>query len=120
MSLTSLSLTQMRQGLLQGDFSACDLVQAHGELIKSSSALNAFVTPTLERAHKEASESDARRKTKTQRGPLEGLPLGVKDLFCTQGTRTTACSHILGNFTPPYESTVTKNSGQQVLFSWAS
>ena len=43
--------------------------------------------------------------------PLEGVPLGIKDLFCTEGVRTTACSHILDGFKPPYESTVTANSG---------
>ena len=46
---------------------------------------------------------------KGEGGPLEGLPLGIKDLFCTDGVRTTACSHILENFVPPYESTVTAN-----------
>lgn len=70
--------------------------------------LNSFITPTLEqgRAHAKAAD-DARAQGKT--GPLLGIPLGVKDLFCTTGVRTTAASRILGDFVPPYESTVTQN-----------
>src|SRR5262249_58861576 len=71
-------------------------------------ALNAFVLVTREHALAQAAESDA-RLAKGEGRPLEGLPLGVKDLFCTKGVRTTACSCILGDFTPSYESTVTQN-----------
>jgi aspartyl-tRNA(Asn)/glutamyl-tRNA(Gln) amidotransferase subunit A len=69
-------------------------------------ALNAFVTETPERALAMAGESDARRK-RGEVGLLEGIPLGIKDLFCTEGVLTTAGSHILDGFKPPYESTVT-------------
>jgi aspartyl-tRNA(Asn)/glutamyl-tRNA(Gln) amidotransferase subunit A len=70
--------------------------------------LNAFVKETPERARGMAQASDA-RLAKGEGGPLEGLPLGIKDLFCTEGVRTTACSRILDNFIPTYESTVTAN-----------
>ena len=75
---------------------------------RPTSALNAFVLPTPERALDMAKASDARRK-KGEAGALEGIPLGIKDLFCTKDVRTTACSHILDGFTPTYESTVTAN-----------
>src|SRR3974390_1631816 len=68
--------------------------------------LNAYVLETPERASAMAKASDARIAA-GKVGPLEGLPIAVKDLFCTVGVRTTACSHILDNFVPTYESTVT-------------
>jgi Asp-tRNA(Asn)/Glu-tRNA(Gln) amidotransferase A subunit family amidase len=68
--------------------------------------LNAFITTTSEQALEAARASDARRK-RGEAGPLEGIPLAIKDLFCTEAVRTTAGSKILGNFIPPYESTVT-------------
>ena len=68
----------------------------------ANEALNAFVLPTPERALDMATASDARRK-KGEAGALEGIPLGIKDLFCTKDVRTTACSHILDGFTPTYE-----------------
>ncbi len=77
---------------------------------KKARALNAFVTETGERAAEMAKASDA-RIAKGEAKPLEGLPLAIKDLFCTKGVRTTAGRHILGNFVPPYEFTVTTISG---------
>ena len=76
--------------------------------MEQSRGLNAFVTETPERALEMAAASDA-RLAKGEGGALEGLPLAIKDLFCTKGVRTTAGSRILGNFVPPYESTVTQN-----------
>jgi aspartyl-tRNA(Asn)/glutamyl-tRNA(Gln) amidotransferase subunit A len=106
--LTALSLAQARDGLRAKQFSASELTDAHLAAIESARALNAFVLETPERARDMARASDA-RLAQGQGGPLEGLPLGIKDLFCTDGARTTACSHILENFVPPYESTVTAN-----------
>jgi aspartyl-tRNA(Asn)/glutamyl-tRNA(Gln) amidotransferase subunit A len=106
--LTALTLAQARDGLRAKQFSASELTDAHLAAIASARALNAFVLETPERARDRARVSDA-RLAKGQGGPLEGLPLGIKDLFCTDGVRTTACSHILENFVPPYESTVTAN-----------
>ena len=70
--------------------------------------LNAYVLPTPDVALRQAKDSDA-RLAKGEARPLEGLPLGIKDLYCTKGVRTTACSGILDGFTPTYESTVTQN-----------
>src|SRR6202049_2525392 len=106
--LTALSLAQARDALRKKEFSASELTEAHLAAIESARALNAFVLETPERARDMARASDA-QIAKGQGGPLEGLPLGIKDLFCTDGVRTTACSHILDNFIPPYESTVTAN-----------
>jgi aspartyl-tRNA(Asn)/glutamyl-tRNA(Gln) amidotransferase subunit A len=103
---TSLTLAQARDALRARELSALELTEAHLSAIESARALNAFVLETPERAREMALASDA-RLTKGEGGPLEGLPLGIKDLFCTAGVRTTACSQILDDFVPPYESTVT-------------
>jgi aspartyl-tRNA(Asn)/glutamyl-tRNA(Gln) amidotransferase subunit A len=104
--LTSLTLAQAREALRKKEFSATELAEAHLAAVEQARALNAFVVETPERARAMARASDA-RLAKGEGGPLEGLPLAIKDLFCTEGVRTTACSHILNNFVPPYESTVT-------------
>jgi aspartyl-tRNA(Asn)/glutamyl-tRNA(Gln) amidotransferase subunit A len=104
--LTSLTLAQAREALRKKEFSATELAEAHLAAVEQARALNAFVVETPERARAMARASDA-RLAKGEGGPLEGLPLAIKDLFCTEGVRTTACSHILDNFVPPYESTVT-------------
>ncbi|MGB6445795.1 MAG: Asp-tRNA(Asn)/Glu-tRNA(Gln) amidotransferase subunit GatA [Xanthobacteraceae bacterium] len=106
--LTSLTLAQARDALREKTFSAAELLDAHLAAMAKARALNAFVLETPERARAMARASDA-KLAKGEGGALEGLPLGIKDLFCTDGVRTTACSHILGNFEPPYESTVTAN-----------
>jgi aspartyl-tRNA(Asn)/glutamyl-tRNA(Gln) amidotransferase subunit A len=106
--LTSLTLAQARDALREKKLSAVDLVDAHLAAIEKARALNAFVLETPERGRAMARASDA-KLVKGEGGALEGLPLGIKDLFCTKDVRTTACSHILDNFVPPYESTVTAN-----------
>jgi aspartyl-tRNA(Asn)/glutamyl-tRNA(Gln) amidotransferase subunit A len=110
--LTALTLDEARQGLAKGDFTALELTEAHLAAMAAAEALNAYVLDTPDRARAMARESDARRK-RGEAGRLEGIPLGVKDLFATEGTRTTACSRILGDFVPPYESTVTRQLWQQ-------
>jgi len=106
--LTSLTLVQARDALRKKEFSATELAEAHRAAIEKARALNAFVLETPERARTMARASDE-RLAKGEGGPLEGVPLAIKDMFCTEGIRTTACSHILQNFVPPYESTVTAN-----------
>ncbi len=107
--LTDLTIAEAREGLRGKSFSARELAEAHVDAIdKANDALNVYVLPTPERALDMAQSSDARLK-KGEAGVLEGIPLGIKDLFCTKGVRTTACSHILDGFTPTYESTVTAN-----------
>ena len=104
--LTALTLADARDRLRKREFSATELTDAHLAAIEKGRALNAYVTETPEAARAGAKEADARLKSGEAR-PLEGLPLAVKDMFCTRGARTTACSHILDNFEPTYESTVT-------------
>ncbi|MDR3375699.1 MAG: Asp-tRNA(Asn)/Glu-tRNA(Gln) amidotransferase subunit GatA [Ancalomicrobiaceae bacterium] len=106
--LTKLTLAEARAGLIAKSYSAVELTRAHLEAIEKARALNAFVTETPEKALAMAAKSDERLAS-GQAGPLEGIPLAVKDLFCTDGVRTTASSKILGNFVPSYESTVTSN-----------
>ena len=107
-ALTSLTLAQARDALRKKEFSALELADAHLAAIEKARALNAFVLETADRARDMARAADD-RLAKGQAGRLEGLPLGIKDLFCTKDIRTTACSHILENFVPDYESTVTAN-----------
>jgi aspartyl-tRNA(Asn)/glutamyl-tRNA(Gln) amidotransferase subunit A len=107
--LTTLSLAEARAGLVAGRFSATELTSAFLDAIEASNkSLNVYVLPTPEHALARAKLSEARYAQGEAR-PLEGLPLGIKDLYCTRGVRTTACSHILTGFTPTYESTVTQN-----------
>ncbi|MGF1463030.1 MAG: Asp-tRNA(Asn)/Glu-tRNA(Gln) amidotransferase subunit GatA [Maricaulaceae bacterium] len=104
--LTGLTLKAALDGLAAKDFSAVELTEAHLKAISGAQALNAYLLVTGEQALQRAQAADARR-AKGQAALLDGAPIGVKDLFCTEGARTTACSKILGDFTPSYESTVT-------------
>src|SRR6202453_2413756 len=103
-----LTLKAAVEGLRARRFSAEELAAAHLEAIEQARPLNAFVLETPETALAMARASDARIAA-GEAGPLEGVPLGIKELFCTEGVRTTAGSKILGNFKPAYESTVTAN-----------
>ncbi|HUO12017.1 MAG TPA: Asp-tRNA(Asn)/Glu-tRNA(Gln) amidotransferase subunit GatA [Caulobacteraceae bacterium] len=107
-SLTDLSLKDALAGLRNRQFSAVELTEAHLAAIEKARALNAYVAETPEKALAMAAASDARLKAGEAR-PLEGAALGIKDLFCTEGVRSAACSRILDNFKPTYESTVTSN-----------
>ena len=104
--LNSLTLAQARDGLRKKSFSALELADAHLAAMEKARALNAYVLETRERASAMAKASDARIAT-GRAGPLEGIPLAIKDMFCTEGVRSTACSHILDNFVPTYDLTVT-------------
>jgi aspartyl-tRNA(Asn)/glutamyl-tRNA(Gln) amidotransferase subunit A len=106
--LTHLTIAEARDGLKAKTFSASELAQAHVAAVEKARALNAYVLETPEKALAMAKASDA-KIAKGEAGPLEGIPLGIKDLFCTEGVVSTAGSKILGNFNPPYESTVTRN-----------
>ena len=106
--LTHLTIAEARDGLKAKTFSATELTQAHVDAIAKARALNAYVLETPEKALAMAKASDE-RIARGEARDLEGIPLGIKDLFCTEGVVSTAGSKILGNFTPPYESTVTRN-----------
>src|SRR5712691_8364829 len=107
-SLTSLTLAEARDGLRAKKFSACEIADAHLQAMEKAAGLNAYISPTPEKARAMAAESD-QRLAKGEGRPLEGIALGVKDMFATEGVRTTACSKILDNFVPGYESSVTAN-----------
>jgi aspartyl-tRNA(Asn)/glutamyl-tRNA(Gln) amidotransferase subunit A len=109
MMLTDLTIAAARDGLRAKSFSARELTQAHIDAVEVlNPRLNAFITTTPDLAVQHADAADTALAA-GEGGPLAGIPLAIKDLFCTQGVRTTAGSRILGNFIPPYESTVSAN-----------
>lgn len=115
--LTDLTIAEAREGLKKKEFSAVELTQAYVENMEKGRRFNAYVTETADKAMAQAKVSD-KKYADGSFGTLEGIPLGVKDLFCTKDIRTTACSHILDNFVPLYESTVTSkllNAGANFL-----
>ena len=105
--MRDLTIAEAEAALRRRDFSARELTAAHLDAIAAENPhLNAFITVTPERALAQAEAADA-VLARGEGGALTGIPLAIKDLFCTEGVRTTAASRILGNFVPPYESTVT-------------
>ncbi len=107
--LTRLTVAQTAKMIADKDVSAREVTEQYLAEIKAKNEhLNAYITVTEERALAQADASDA-RIAKGEGRALDGVPLAVKDLFCTKDVRTTACSKILGDFTPTYESTVTQN-----------
>ncbi len=105
--LIDLGVRALRDGLRARSFSAVEVARAFLDRIAATRGLNAFLTETPERALADAARSDERLARGTPR-PLEGVPLAVKDNYCTRGIRTTAASRILERFVPPYESTVSQ------------
>ena len=106
--LTDLTIAEARHALAKKACSAQDLTRAYLAAMERGRALNAYVAETPEQALAMAEASDA-RLARGAGGPLEGIPLGIKDLFATRGVHTQAGSHILDGFRPTYESTVTAN-----------
>jgi len=106
--LLSLSLADARNKLHSGEIGAVELTEAYIDGAAKLSLLNAFITETPELARQMAQASEA-RLAKGHGGAMEGIPIGMKDLFCTEGVMTTAASHILNDFIPTYESTVSSN-----------
>ena len=107
--LTKLTLAAARKGLADKRFSSTELTGAYLQAIEAANPkLNAYVAVTADKAQDMAKAADA-KLAKGQGGPLEGIPLGIKDLFGTKGVHTQAASHILDGFKPEYESTVTSN-----------
>ena len=107
-TMTDFTLAEARDAVAAKKVSPTELTGAFVKAVADARSLNAFVTETPEKAMAMAAQSDA-RITKGEARPLEGLPLAIKDLFCTKGVKTTAGSNILNNFIPPYESTVSQN-----------
>ena len=107
-NLVDLTISESLVKLKNKEISPVELTEAYIKKMEENKNYNAYVTSTAEQALEQAKESEQRYLNGTNR-PLEGIALGVKDLFCTKGVRTTACSKILNNFVPQYESTVTQN-----------
>ena len=106
--LIKLDIVSAKNALHKKEITALELTKAHLEAMEQRRDLNAFITETPEIALERAKESDKKLQNGSA-GILEGIPVGIKDLFCTEGVLTTAGSHILDNFKPPYESTVSNN-----------
>jgi aspartyl-tRNA(Asn)/glutamyl-tRNA(Gln) amidotransferase subunit A len=106
--LTRLTLAAACDGLARRAFSAVELARAHLDAMARARPLNAFITETPELALARAEASDVRRSKGEALGPMDGIPIAVKDLFCTEGVPTTAGSHILEGFAPTCESTVSR------------
>ncbi|MEQ9326598.1 MAG: Asp-tRNA(Asn)/Glu-tRNA(Gln) amidotransferase subunit GatA [Rhodospirillales bacterium] len=106
--ILDLSLAGARDAMANGQFTSLELTDAYISQAEKARDLNIFITETFERARDDAKASDARRE-QGEVGLVEGIPLAIKDLFCTRGVLTTAASHILDGFKPTYESTVTAN-----------
>jgi aspartyl-tRNA(Asn)/glutamyl-tRNA(Gln) amidotransferase subunit A len=107
--LVKLTLAEAREGIRKKTFTASELTRAFLDAIEiANPALNAYVAITPDIALRQAKESDTRLARGEARA-LEGLPLGIKDLFCTKGVHSQACSHVLDGFKPTYDSTVTRN-----------
>jgi aspartyl-tRNA(Asn)/glutamyl-tRNA(Gln) amidotransferase subunit A len=106
--ILSLSLSDARDALRRGEIGAVELTEAYIAAVETLRPLNAFITETPELAMEMAKASEARLAA-NEGGAMEGIPIGMKDLFCTEGVLTTAASHILDGFLPTYESTVSGN-----------
>jgi len=105
--LTNLTVAQIRDGHRAGDFSAVEVAEAFNANVAGAKALNAFIVETPEHAIAAAKTADADRSAGALK-PLSGVPIGMKDLFATNGVQTTAASHMLEGFVPRYESTVSQ------------
>jgi aspartyl-tRNA(Asn)/glutamyl-tRNA(Gln) amidotransferase subunit A len=104
--LTKLTLAQARDGLRAKEFTAPELTEAHLAAVEAADALGAFVHKTPDLARRQAEFAQTRLNLGMS-PDLCGIPLGIKDLFCTEGVPSQAASRILDGFRPPYESTVT-------------
>ncbi|RZM05787.1 MAG: Asp-tRNA(Asn)/Glu-tRNA(Gln) amidotransferase subunit GatA, partial [Sphingomonas sp.] len=108
-NLTDLGIAGIRDGFRAGSFSAREVAEAFNANVAAAKALNAFLVETPDHALAAADAADAARAAGEAPKPLAGVPIGMKDLFCTKGVATTAASGILEGFVPPYESTVSQN-----------
>jgi len=106
--LTELTIAEARDGLTEKKISAVELTDAYLKAMEAARGLNAYVFETPDQARAMAAASDE-KIAKGEARPLEGIPLGIKDLFCTEGVHSQAASRILEGFKPRYESTVTSN-----------
>lgn len=107
-NLTDLGVAAIREGVAKGEFTAVEVAEAFNANVAAAKQLNAFIVETPEKAIEAAKAVDVARTSGAALGKMAGVPIGMKDLFCTEGTQTTAASHMLEGFVPTYESTVSK------------
>ncbi|HMT42816.1 amidase, partial [Sphingorhabdus sp.] len=107
--LTKLGVATIRSGVANGEFTAVEVAEAFNANVAAAKVLNAFIVETPEKAIEAAKAVDADRAAGKPLGKMAGVPIGMKDLFATEGVQTTAASHILEGFVPTYESTVSAN-----------
>jgi aspartyl-tRNA(Asn)/glutamyl-tRNA(Gln) amidotransferase subunit A len=107
--LTDLGVAAIRSGVAAGEFTAVEVAEAfNANVAAAQDALNAFIVATPEKAVEAARSVDTKRAAGGTLGKMAGVPIGMKDLFATQGVQTTAASHMLEGFVPQYESTVSQ------------
>ncbi|RSY89730.1 Asp-tRNA(Asn)/Glu-tRNA(Gln) amidotransferase subunit GatA [Sphingomonas koreensis] len=106
--VTTLGVAAIRDGVRSGEFTAVEVADAFVTKVSAAKQLNAFIVETPDHAIAAARAADAARAAGETLKPLAGVPIGMKDLFCTKGVQTTAASHMLEGFTPVYESTVSQ------------
>ena len=106
--VTELGVAAIREGVAKGEFTAREVAEGFNANVAAASALNAFIVATPDKALAAADKVDADRAAGKPLGKMAGVPIGMKDLFATQGVQTTAASHILEGFNPQYESTVSQ------------
>jgi aspartyl-tRNA(Asn)/glutamyl-tRNA(Gln) amidotransferase subunit A len=104
--LTELGVAAIRDGVAAGGFTAVEVAEAFNANVAAAATLNAFIVATPEKALEAAKRVDSSRAAGKPLGKMGGVPIGMKDLFATEGVQTTAASHMLEGFIPPYESTV--------------
>ena len=109
--ITDLGVVETLDGLNKKDFSSEEVVSEYLKLIEKDTKLNAYIHFNRDKSLSEAKKSDQRRANNSSL-PLEGLPIAIKDIFCVEGEKTSACSKMLENFVPDYESTVTSKLWQ--------
>ncbi|WP_265530758.1 Asp-tRNA(Asn)/Glu-tRNA(Gln) amidotransferase subunit GatA [Sphingomicrobium marinum] len=107
-SLTTKTIAELRDGFRAGDFSAREIAEEYNAAVEAADTLNAYLVKTPELALEAAEAADKARQSDDLK-PLSGIPLGMKDLFATEGVTTSAGSRMLSSFKPPYESTVSAN-----------
>jgi aspartyl-tRNA(Asn)/glutamyl-tRNA(Gln) amidotransferase subunit A len=117
MSLLKLTLVEATEKLEKKEISSVELTNAYIESSKKADELNIYITKTFETALENAKKSDERRHKNQQLSPIDGIPIGIKDIFLTENERTTCGSKFLENFIAPYESTVTTNLKQAGVLS---
>ena len=109
--ITDLGVVETLNGLNKKDFSSEEVVSEYLKLIEKDTKLNAYIHFNRDKSLSDAKKSDQRRSNNSSL-PLEGLPIAIKDIFCVEGEKTSACSKMLENFVPDYESTVTSKLWQ--------